>query len=84
MQNGEDKNFIIENGVLKKYIGKRKDVIIPNGVKEIGIEAFRNAEISSIKFNEDIEKIGFNAFLDIRGGSEIDLIFPKNLKYIER
>ncbi len=33
-------DFVIENGVLKKYKGKDSEVTIPNGVKKIGEWAF--------------------------------------------
>ena len=33
-------NFVIENGVLKKYVGMDADVVIPEGVTEIGENAF--------------------------------------------
>lgn len=33
-------DFIIKNGVLKKYVGSDRTVIIPDSVKEIGKEAF--------------------------------------------
>ena len=38
MSNASD--FIIENGVLRKYVGPGGDVVIPEGVTEIGIKAF--------------------------------------------
>lgn len=34
------KDFVIENGVLKKYLGNGGDVVIPDGVYEIGRSAF--------------------------------------------
>lgn len=37
MSNTND--FIIENGILKKYVGTGGEVVIPEGVKEIGLEA---------------------------------------------
>ena len=33
-------DFVIENGVLKKYTGSEAEVVIPDAVKEIGVEAF--------------------------------------------
>ena len=33
-------DFIIENGVLKKYVGKGVDVIVPDAVTEIGSNVF--------------------------------------------
>ncbi len=37
-------DFIIENGVLKKYTGPDGDVVIPEGVVEIGKDAFREGK----------------------------------------
>ena len=42
MSNPSD--FIIENGVLTKYVGPSGDVVIPEGVVEIGKDAFREGE----------------------------------------
>ena len=39
MSNASD--FIIENGVLKKYVGPGGEVEIPDGVTEIGYGAFQ-------------------------------------------
>ena len=33
-------DFVIENGVLKRYSGKSKEVIIPDGVTVVGSYAF--------------------------------------------
>ena len=41
MSNASD--FIIENGVLTKYVGPGGDVVIPDGVVEIGASAFSPA-----------------------------------------
>lgn len=37
-----DNDFIIENGVLKKYNGTDINIVIPEGVTEIGSLAFPN------------------------------------------
>lgn len=36
--------FVIENGVLDQYLGKESCVEIPNGVKSIGYNAFKNCD----------------------------------------
>ena len=55
--------FIIENGVLKKYVGPGGDVVIPEGVTEIGDSAFANsANLVSISLPESVLKIGFQSF----------------------
>ena len=46
MSNASD--FIIENGVLTKYIGPGGDVIIPEGVTEIGFKAFAGSKKSKV------------------------------------
>lgn len=51
-------HFIIEDGVLLEYTGKDKNLIIPNGVTEIGSNAFvRCNEFDSIKIPKTVEKI---------------------------
>ena len=37
-------DFIIEDGVLKEYVGEESDVVIPEGVTAIGDEAFDGCE----------------------------------------
>ena len=47
MENMQD--FVIENGVLEKYKGPGGDVTIPEGVKEIGLWAFKGcANLTSV------------------------------------
>ena len=38
-------DYIIENGVLKRYTGTGGDVVIPDGVTEIGSNAFDGVNI---------------------------------------
>jgi len=38
-------DFVIENGVLKAYKGRAKDVEIPEGIMSIGTAAFRSLEV---------------------------------------
>ena len=37
-------DFIIEDGVLKEYVGEESDVVIPEGVTAIGDCAFDGCE----------------------------------------
>jgi hypothetical protein len=46
MRNASD--FIIENGVLTKHIGPGGDVIILEGVTEIGFKAFAGSKKSKV------------------------------------
>ena len=93
MSNAND--FIIENGVLKKYVGPGGDVVIPSGVTRIGMEAFQMCRtIDAVKLPNDMKEIDQAAF---RGSSITNIDFPegieigfsafedcKNLKKIEK
>ena len=61
MSNASD--FIIENGVLKKYVGSGNDVVIPNGVTTIGEWAFSEcSKLTGIVLPEGTVSIGDGAF----------------------
>lgn len=57
MSNKSD--FLIEDGILKKYLGKEKKVIIPKGVKKIGYRAFRkdDKEENYWEGNDNVEVV---------------------------
>lgn len=75
-------DFVIENGVLKKYVGSSEYVAIPKGVLEIGEKAFFNCDkIKSITFPRGVEHIGEAAFQFCEGIKSIEL--PKGLKTID-
>ena len=58
-----EKDFVIKNGVLEEYIGKDTNVIIPEGITEIGERAFADLEeIISISIPESVATIGAGAF----------------------
>ena len=48
--------FVINNGVLEKYVGTGGDVVIPDGVEEIGEEAFANCDSLKIVNYDGEEK----------------------------
>lgn len=63
MSNASD--FIVENGVLKKYVGPGGDVKIPDGVTTIGDSAFRwCTSLESITLPDGVTAIGRGAFDD--------------------
>ena len=56
-------DFVIENGVLKKYRGKGGDITIPDGVKSIGSDAFlRCSDLTSVTIPSSITSIDDFAF----------------------
>ena len=58
-------DFVIENGVLKKYVGPGGDVVVPEGVTEIGSWAFGFCDgVTSVTIPEGIISIGPHAFCE--------------------
>lgn len=56
-------DFIIENGVLKAYRGSDADVTIPDGVRSIGSNVFReHSGLKSVTIPEGVASIGRAAF----------------------
>ena len=58
--------FVIENGVLTKYLGEKEDLVsvtIPEGVTEIGHDVFSNcSSLKSIILPKSLVKISDAAF----------------------
>ena len=54
--------FEIENGVLTAYQGAGGDVVIPDGVTEIGGSAFYGSPITNVSFPDGLLRIGQYAF----------------------
>lgn len=74
-------DFIIYDGVLEKYNGCDEYVVIPNGVEEIGIEAFANCEsLKGVEISSSVIDIERYAFFNCTGLEEV--IIPKNVEYI--
>lgn len=62
MSNAND--FIIENGVLTRYVGAGGDVIIPETVTTIGREAFAdNKTVTGVQMHDGVLMIEEKAFL---------------------
>jgi len=61
MSNASD--FVIENGILKKYVGPGGDVVVPEGVTEIGERAFYFCKgLTSLVIPDSVICIGETAF----------------------
>ena len=78
MSNASD--FIIENGVLKKYAGKEKEVTIPDGVTAIGTGVFRRKGVTRVTMPDTVTEIGWDAFSSCT--SLENVTFSRNLKTI--
>ena len=58
-----ESDFIIENGILKKYVGPGGAVVIPEGITGISDAAFSNcAKLTRATFPSSLKSIGKNAF----------------------
>ena len=56
----DNKYFVIENGVLKKYWGREEDVVIPDGITSIGKSAFDGYHrLMNITIPETVTSIGY-------------------------
>ena len=58
----ENKDFVIEVGVLKEYHGASVDVVIPDGVEEIQNGCFKDLKIKSVIIPDSVTSIGDGAF----------------------
>ena len=58
-----ENEFVIENGVLKKYTGAGGDVVIPDEVKTIDNDAFKGCtSLTSATIPDGVTKIVYDAF----------------------
>ena len=75
-------DFVIENGILKKYVGNGGDVVIPEGVTSIGDHAFAwRKTVTSVAVPDGVASIGASAFT---GCSELmSITLPDGVTRIE-
>ncbi len=70
----EDDEFEIdENGVLVKYNGSGRDVVIPDGVTKIGDWAFLGNKLTSVTIPNGVTEIGYGAFYACRGLTSVTI-----------
>ena len=71
----------IENGVLERVLGEGTELIIPEGVTQIGQNAcFFNTKITKLVIPEGVTVIGEHAFKDCHGIREV--VLPESLTKI--
>ena len=76
-------NFVIENGVLKKYNGWQTFVEIPDTVTSIGDEAFKNnTSMVSVSIPDSVKSIGDSAFYGCT--SLLGVVIPDSVEKIGR
>ena len=74
-------DFVIENGVLKEYQGQGGDVVIPEGVTNIGASAFSGcSSLASVVIPEGVTSIGDEAFYYCQ--SLTSVVIPEGVTYI--
>ena len=74
-------DFEIVAGTLVKYHGSKTNIVVPNNVKKIGRECFKNMEyITSITLPDGLKEIGQYAFYGCRRIESISI--PKGVEII--
>lgn len=71
--------FDIQDGVLVKYTGSDRKVVIPEGVTRIGDSAFLSCTLKNVEFPETLESIGDWAF----GYCNLEkVVIPKKVNHV--
>ena len=60
MENSND--FVMENDLLVRYTGDETDVVIPDGTRIIGEDAFADSNVNSVRMPASVVEIGSSAF----------------------
>lgn len=82
----DENGFVIEGTVLVDYQGTAADVVIPDGITEIGSEAFvadkenQKLMITSVTFPDSVVKIQTRAFYNCSGLTSLEL--PSGLEFL--
>ena len=81
---GRNSDFEIKDGVLLKYRGAAKNVVVPDGVSEIGKYAFyehdKTSDIERIVLPESLTRIDDYAFMNCKKLK--DVIIPDGVEYL--
>lgn len=78
----DNQDFTVNSGVLTEYKGAGGDVIIPEGIKHIGWNAFENYKsVKTIVIPDGVERIGYSAFYGCSYLSSVNI--PDSVTIIE-
>lgn len=75
-------NFVIDNGVFKKYCGNEKNINIPFGITVIGEGSFEETPIESIVIPNSITNIETGAFWNCKALDKI--VFSNNITSVDK
>lgn len=78
--NIDSEEFLIENGVLRKYRGNAKNVVIPYGTVRIGVSAFSAKNIESVEIPDTVVAIESWAFAN---NNLKTIKIPSSVKYVD-
>lgn len=76
-----DVEFVIVDGVLVKYNGNTKNVVVPTTVSEIYLQSFAGSTIESITIPGSVKKIGARAFEACRQLASV--VLPESIDTLE-
>lgn len=75
------KDFLISDGVLFKYLGKSRQVVVPSNVRRIGEEAFCGcATLERVILPEGLSEISTAAFADCPALTDINI--PEDILFV--
>ena len=67
-------DFVIENGILTEYVGSGGDVVIPEGVTEIGKKVFAESKtLTGVTYPQSLKIIGEEAFANCNGLTSVTI-----------
>ncbi len=72
--------FYMNRGTLVEYLGEESEVVLPNGVKEIGSMAFEGRPVEKIELPTSVKNIRAYAFMNTKLQT---LVVPKTVETVE-